>query len=71
MIVRETYDMAIEAKLKEAEHRALDALARYKFMSFGYWAAMWVHFNKLEGNHRPNPFRPVVYAARALKNRSD
>ena len=51
--------------LTEAETKAWDALARYKFQMFGYWAAIWVHLNKIEGRRRPNPFRRVVDHARA------
>lgn len=29
----------IEAELNVAESKAIDALARYKFQMFGYWAA--------------------------------
>lgn len=53
----------LEAKLKEAELKALDNLARYKFMNFGYWASIWVHLNQLDGRRRPNPFRDLVKLA--------
>lgn len=48
------------SKLKEAEYKAIDALSRYKFMMFGYWAAIWVHHAK-DINPRPsNPFLGAV-----------
>jgi len=32
-------------------------------MMFGYWAAMWVHLNKVGGFHRNNPFTGLVVSA--------
>ncbi len=52
------------AELDEAERKAWDSLARYKFQMFGYWAAIWVHLNRLSGENRPNPWRDLVLAAR-------
>jgi hypothetical protein len=54
----------LEAELKLAEHKAWDALARYKFQMFGYWAAIWVHLNQIGGFKRSNPWRDVVKTAR-------
>lgn len=53
--------------LEEAERKAWDALARYKFMQFGYWAAIWVHLNRVGRFRRPNPFRRVVEEARRAR----
>lgn len=50
--------------LKEAECKAWDALGRYKFQMFGYWAAIWVHLNRIGGFNRDNPFKLLVHAAR-------
>ncbi|HLH92044.1 MAG TPA: hypothetical protein VKX28_26730 [Xanthobacteraceae bacterium] len=47
-----------------AERKAWDALARYKFQMFGYWAAIWVHLNRVGGFKRPNPWKKLVHAAR-------
>ena len=58
----------LEAEILEAETKAIDALARYKFQMFGYWAGIWVHLNKIEGRKRPSPFRSLVVAARELKD---
>lgn len=56
----------LEAELDEAEAKALDALARYKFQMFGYWAAIWVHLNRVGEFKRPSPFKALVKAARPL-----
>jgi hypothetical protein len=50
----------LNAQLNEAELKAYKALASYKFIMFGYWAAMWVHLNKLNNIKNPNPFRNLV-----------
>ena len=55
----------LEDALHEAEHRAWDNLARYKFNNFGYWSSNWVRLNRIGGFKRPNPFRAVVQLARA------
>ena len=59
----------LEAAMAEAEAKAWDSLARYKFMMFGYWAAIWVHLNQLSGLRRPNPWRDLVSAARERRGR--
>ena len=33
---------------------------------FGYWAAIWVHLNRLGRFNKPNPFRPAVILARQV-----
>ena len=52
--------------LNEAERKAWDALARYKFWMFGYYAGRWVFLNRLIGGRSPrgNPFKPLVAIAR-------
>jgi hypothetical protein len=57
------------ADLEQAETKAWDALARYKFMMFGYWAAIWVHQNWVGKFRRPNPWRDLVQIARAEMSR--
>ncbi len=66
-ILLDSLDMRkrLSAELDEAEKKAWDSLARYKFQMFGYWAAIWVHVNRLGGFKRPNPFSGLVAAARA------
>jgi len=51
-------------ELDEAERKAWDALSRYKFQMFGYWAAVWVHLNRISGAKRPNPWHALVKIAR-------
>lgn len=58
----------IDAALDEADRKAWEALARYKFMMFGFWAAFWVHLNKISGQNRSNPWKPIVIQARRLKD---
>jgi hypothetical protein len=46
-----------------AAYKAWDSLARYKFQMFGYWAAIWVHLNRVIGDRQPNPFKNLVVIA--------
>lgn len=55
------------AEMETAERKAFDSLSRYKFQMFGYWAAIWVHLNRISGLRRPSPFRALVNAA-AVQN---
>jgi len=59
----------VASELAEAERKAWDSLARYKFMMFGYWAAVWVHLNRLQPHPKPNPFRALVAEARQAQRR--
>ncbi len=56
----------IDALMVEAERKAIDALGRYKFQMFGYWAAIWVHWNHVRPTPLPNPFRGLVVRAREM-----
>lgn len=58
-------DERLRAELDEAEAKAWESLRRYKFQMFGYWAAIWVHLNRVGGFKRANPWRSLVRAARA------
>lgn len=53
--------------LDDAEREAWDALSRYKFQMFGYWAAIWVHLNRIIGARRPNPWSVLVKQAREFR----
>ena len=53
-------------ELEEAERKAWDSLSRYKFMMFGYWAAIWVHLNRIGGFKRANPFSGLVKEAKIV-----
>lgn len=54
----------LERHLNEAEEKAHKSLSLYKFMNFGYWAAIWTHLNRVGKFHRPNPFTDYVKLAR-------
>ncbi len=54
----------LKADLDEAELKAWDSLSRYKFQMFGYWAAIWVHLNRITGENRSNPWRELVQRAK-------
>jgi len=56
----------IAVEVDEAERKAIDALSRYKFMMFGYWAGIWVHLNRIEGKGRPSPFTRLVKTAQLM-----
>ena len=56
----------LRADLAEAERKAWDALARYKFWMFGYHAADWVKLNRRLPGKRPNPFARLVQLARTI-----
>ncbi len=49
---------------KEAYENAIDSMARYKFMQFGYWAAIWVHLNQIDKEQESNPFKSYVELAK-------
>jgi len=59
---RQEHDFEIH--LREAEEKAWESLARYKFQMFGYWAAIWVHLNRIGGFRKPNPWADLVKEAR-------
>lgn len=52
----------LDEEMREAERKAIDSLARYKFLMFGYWAGVWVHLNR---------FRSVVAEARNVRDGGD
>lgn len=54
----------LEDDLAEAERKAWDALARYKFFMFGYHAADVVRITRRLGDRRGNPFKVLVEVAR-------
>lgn len=58
----------IFASMAEAEVKAWEALAGYKFWMFGYHAARWVNYNSLLPRHRrlANPFREMVHWGRRV-----
>lgn len=54
--------------LHDCERKAWESLSKYKFMMFGYWAAMWVHFNRHGGRQWRNPFKAIVDLAKEKVN---
>lgn len=53
----------------DAERKAWEAMAKYKFWMFGYWAGAWVKYNRILGQidktqKLPNPFIALVKLAR-------
>ena len=65
MIQNEEIVSNLAVELAEAEAKVWEALGRYKFQMFGYWAAIWVHLNRIGGFNKPNPWRELVQMARA------
>jgi len=62
--------MATIKELKcEAYESAIDSLARYKFMMFGYWAAIWVYLNQIDSEKEHNPFKELVEKAREMQHK--
>lgn len=51
-------------EMQEVELRAWDALSRYKFYLFGYWACHWVNLNRYASLKYPNPFHGLVKIAK-------
>ena len=56
-----------EEKREEARAKAWDSLSRYKFLMFGYWAAIWQHMNELCEVKQKSPFRALVHEAKFVK----
>lgn len=54
----------LKKELEEAERKAWESLSRYKFQMFGYWAAIWVHLNRLGHFGRHNPWGELVKMSR-------
>lgn len=61
----------IEEAKKEACSKAFDSLARYKFIMFGYHAAIWITLNNLDTKKEPNPFVRLVKLARETKDETE
>ena len=54
----------LDRKIMEAEYKAWQSLSGYKFIMFGYWAAIWVHLNKMKAKPLDNPFRDLIQIAK-------
>ena len=64
-----TIEQRVLQELDEADHKAWENLARYKFWMFGYWCAVWVRLNRIAEAKRPNPFHGLVKIARQHRSR--
>ena len=58
----------IVEEMRDAEQKAWEALAGYKFIMFGYHASRWVNYRQLLGENVPNPFRELIRVAQNLCN---
>lgn len=47
---------SIKYEMDQAREGAIRSLSQYKFQMFGYWAAIWVHLNRISGRKETNPF---------------
>jgi len=59
-------DRIIQAR-ENAEKEAWKNLGRYKWSNFGYWAGVWVHYNRLlvgTPDHQGSPWKELVHLAR-------
>ena len=54
---------------REAKYKAINSLSQYKFMMFGYWAAVWVHLNQIDEHKEANPFKELVWKAQEMRER--
>ena len=57
-------DRRILDELSAKETAAWDSLSKYKFIMFGYHAAIWVTLNRIHRCHQRNPFLDVVKLAK-------
>jgi hypothetical protein len=64
-------DTELEKHIAEAEFKALDSLARYKYMMFGYWAAIYLHLTSISGRRRPSPFNKLVKLAQSMRDKKE
>jgi len=68
MEIKMSAEQKLLEHLSEAERKAWESLARYKFQMFGYWAAIWVHLNRIGGFKRRNPWGSLAKEARRQVN---
>lgn len=58
--VHQALGASLAAGMAEAEAKAWESLAKYKFWLFGYHAAQWVLLNRVSAERRPNPWKDLV-----------
>lgn len=68
VIQKQKIAIGLQEELNQAETAAIDSLARYKFLMFGYWAGIWVHLNRIGRFKNNNPFRDLVMKARQMRD---
>ena len=63
-------ETGLKAAMKDAEQKAWDALAGYKFWMFGYHCGRWVNYNNLlpREQRQSNPFLEAVKLARRKRS---
>jgi len=59
----------LQGDKRVAYQKAIESLAKYKFMMFGYWAGIWVHLNKLGQTNEANPFKEFVDLAKSERGK--
>ncbi len=57
------YEQFIRGKMAEAELKAWESLAGYKFIMFGYHASRWINYREILQERKPNPFTELVKIA--------
>ena len=67
-VTRFLHSLEIDQAKSKALFKAIDSLSRYKFMMFGYHAALWVSLNALAKRPGRNPFKPFVLLARDIRS---
>lgn len=58
-------EVDVRRAMDHAEKEAWNALARYKYWMFGYWAGEWVKLKNLAGLNPASPFAELVKLARS------
>lgn len=48
-------------EMLEAEEKALEALAKCKFIKFGYWASVWTQLNNQCSKKKRSPWQKDGY----------
>lgn len=56
-------------ELRAKETVAWDSLSKYKFIMFGYHAAVWVTLNRIHHCRQRNPFLDAVKLAKTKINK--
>lgn len=57
-------DDGLAAAMADAERRAWESLAKYRFQKFGHYAELWASLAKVSGKSLRNPFAVVASVGR-------